>query len=584
MKKWMLKGGKADLNKISSELGIEKAIARILVNRDIKFEEMENFLYGEILHDPSKMKDMDKATKLIIESIRKKEKIRIVGDYDQDGVSSVSIMIRALKKLDAIVDYRIPDRMKDGYGINENIVEEAKKENIKLIITCDNGIAAFEAVERAKALDLNIIITDHHDIPIFLEGEKEKYMIPKADAVINPKRKDCNYPFDSLCGASVALKLCENLFKNLGKDKRELSNLYQFAAMATICDVVDLIDENRIIVKKGLKVINQTDNIGLKCLIEASNLKDKEIGVYHLGFILGPCINASGRLKTANEAVELFTTEDAIKAKKLAKTLVELNEERKELTQKGLEETVDIIKKEKLLDNNIIVVFNSNIHESIAGIIAGRIKDMYYRPTIVLTKANEEGFAKGSGRSIEEFDMFKEMSKIKDLFERFGGHPMAAGVTLKNSNIDTFRDKINENSKLTKEDLTEKIYIDINMPVDKIKLNLPKRLEILEPFGKGNRKPLFGDKRLKINRLMVLGSNYKIIKMFLVKNNIEIESIYFGDIDKFQEYLKTKYGEDELKKAMIGMKNDIEIDIIYYPSINEYKGNRNLQIVISDYR
>lgn len=583
----MLKRVKADLNGLSSNLGVDRVITKIMVNRKIPPSDMRNFLYGgeESLHSPGSMKDMDKASDIIIDAIKNKKKIRVIGDYDQDGVSSAVIMMRALRILSPDIDFRIPDRMKDGYGINIRMAEEAKDDGVDLIVTCDNGIAAFDAVERAKELGLDIIVTDHHDIPVFIEDGEEVSKIPPADAVVNPKRPDCSYPFDSLCGAAVALKLCENIYDRYGIEKRSFRDLYQFAAMATVCDVVDLVDENRIIVKMGLEILNRTENLGLRALIKAAKLEGKEIGVYHLGFILGPCINASGRLDTASEAVELFTTSNPERAKELAEHLVSLNEQRKEMTQKGLEDTIEIIESGNIVNDDVIIVYNPEIHESIAGIIAGRIKDRYYKPAVVLTKSQNEGIAKGSGRSIEEYDMFKELSKVKELFERFGGHPMAAGLSLKVENIDEFRDKINENSELTEEDLIEKIYIDEQIPVEKVSMSLPGALEILEPFGKGNRKPCFGDKGVAVNKMMVLGRDYKIIKMFLDKGNgRQIEAVYFGDIEKMQDYLINRFGDAEVEKAFSGQRNDLELDLIYYPNINEYMGNRNLQIVISDYR
>lgn len=582
-----MKGGKENLDKISEEFNIEKIIAKILINRDLKYEEIDKFLYGDKndLNNPLDMKDMDIATDIIIKKIKENKKIRIIGDYDQDGVSSTVILIKALRELSQNIDYKIPNRVIDGYGINERLVEEAKEEGVDLIITCDNGIAAFEAVDKAKEIGLDIIISDHHDIPIFIEDKEKVYRVPKADAIVNPKQVDCKYPFKNICGAVVALKICEAIYEKVGIAKEKLENLYQFAAMATICDVVDLKDENRIIVKMGLEKINNSENIGLKALIRETGLEDKKIGVYHLGFVLGPCINASGRLDTAGIAVELFTSEDIKLVEKDAKLLVSLNNKRKEMTEKGLKQTIRMIEESEIKDDNILIVYNPDIHESIAGIIAGRIKEQYYKPTIVLTSSKNEGFAKGSGRSIEEYDMFSELSRLKELFERFGGHPMAAGLTILEENIDEFRKRLNQNSKLSKQDLIEKIYIDAQMPIEGIKLNLPERLSILEPFGKANRKPTFGDKNIKVLKIAILGQNYKIVKFSLKKGqNQVLEAIYFGDIDQILDYLKKKFSEEEVEKAMNGLDNEIYLDLIYYPNINEFRGERNLQIIIQDYR
>lgn len=594
MKKWILKNKKADLESISKKYGIEKLLARILVNRDIEEDELNMFLNGTVedLHSPSLMKDMDKATDLIMESISNDEKIRIVGDYDQDGVSSTVILMKTFKKIgnsigkDLSVDFKIPDRMTDGYGINERIVEEAKNDGIDLIITCDNGIAAFEAVEKAKELGIKIIVTDHHDVPLVTDetGIKKEELI-EADAVVNPKQAECSYPFDAICGATVAFKLCLNLYKRMGQDTSDLDELYQFAAMATVCDVVDLIDENRIIVRKGLEIINETDNLGLKMLIKETKIEGKKIVPYHLGFIIGPSINASGRLETANLSVELFLTENEREASEKAGFLVSLNEDRKEMTERGIEQTIEMIENSSIKDDDIIIAYNPDIHESIAGIIAGRIKDKYYKPTVVLTNSKDEGMIKGSGRSIDDYDMFEGLSEVKSLFDRFGGHPMAAGLSLKKANLEEFREQINRNSKLTEDELTEKIYIDAHLPVEGINMALPERLEMLEPFGKANRKPSFGDKDIRVSKIMILGKNYRIIKMNLVKNGKNIcDAVYFGDIEKFQDYMIGKFGEDEVEKAFNGLQNDISLDLIYYPNINEYMGKRNLQIVISDYR
>ena len=587
MKKWMIKNKKADLEKISEKYNIEKLIARILVNRELDENEIDSFINPDIenLYDPLLMKDMSLSIDLIVDSIENNQKIRIVGDYDQDGISSTVVLMKAFKILEENIgkrieiDYEIPDRVIDGYGINNRIVEKAYSDNVDLIITCDNGISAVDPVSKAKDLGIKVIITDHHDVP-------EK--LPDADTIVNPKRMDCEYPFDLICGATVAFKLVQSLFMRLLNSEEALNKLYnllQFVAMATVCDVVDLIDENRIIVKKGLEIINSTDNIGLLSLIKESGIENKEIGAYHLGFVLGPCINATGRLGDVNSAIEMFLTDDESIASDRAKLLVSLNDKRKEMTENAIEQTTQIIENNNIAEDDIIVVYNPEIHESIAGIVAGRIKEKYYKPTFVLTKSKNLGIAKGSGRSIEEYDMFRELTKCKELLLQFGGHPMAAGLNLAEENIELLKNSLNKNSILTKDDLIEKIYIDAHLPIEGINILLPDRLQLLEPFGKGNRKPAFGDKDVKVSRIMILGKNYKIIKMNLVKNNNRLcEAIYFGDIEQFTDYLNNKFGEEQLERAFNGLVNDISLDLIYYPSINEYMGNRNLQIVISDYR
>lgn len=584
----MVRNKREDLDKIVEDHKIEKLLARIIVNRGIsEHEDIRTYLnpHRENLHSPSKMKDMDKAAEMIIDAVDRGERIRIIGDYDQDGISSTTVLLKGLGALSGKVDYRIPDRMTDGYGINVRIVEEAKSDGVDLIVTCDNGIAAFEAVDRAKELGLKIIVTDHHDIPQRLEAGELVADVPSADAVVNPKQSDCHYEFDSLCGAAIAFKLVERIYEKLGMDKGRLDGLYQFVAMATVCDVVDLVDENRIFVREGLERINGTQNIGLKSLIRRCGIEGKKIGTYHLGFVLGPCINASGRLETANIAVELFNTEDEMEAEARANVLFELNEERKQLTEKGLQETLRLIAENGWENDSVIVAYNPSIHESIAGIVAGRIKDRFYRPAIVLTDSKREGIAKGSARSIEPYDMFEELSKVKELFEAFGGHPMAAGLSLSSENIDELRERLNENAALSEEELVEKLFIDAQVPIERISMALPEKLEMLEPFGKGNSKPLFGDKNIRIKKAAILGSGYKVLKFDLAKESGEIlQGIYFGDIREMQEYIVGKYNACEWEKALKGESNEITVDLAFYPSINEYRGNRTLQIVISDYR
>lgn len=589
MQKWLLKNVKTDYKKLSNSFRVSELICKIILNRNIRDPRLiDSFINPSLkkLHNPRLMKDMELGVNIMKESICKGSKIRICGDYDQDGTSSILTLYNGLKRCGANVDYVIPHRINDGYGINKRIIEEAKADGIELIITCDNGIAAIEAVKLAKELEMKVIVTDHHDIPYVQNenGEKE-YFLPEGDAVIDPKRLDCEYPFKELCGAGVALKFIQVLYEEMNIKIEESYELLEFVAMATVCDVVDLIDENRIIVREGLKRINKTKNLGLKALIKATGIKDKVVNTYALGFVLGPCINASGRLESAEIAVELFLTKDSVKAEENANKLHNLNEERKAMTIDGFESVTKQIESSKLMHDKVLVAYEPSIHESIAGIIAGRVKDKYNKPTIVLTKSKEIGIAKGSARSIEEYNMFEELTKCKDLLSKFGGHPMAAGLSLDNSNIDKLRDKLNEKTTLTEDDIIPKIYIDAHVPLDMVSNNLPEELKILEPFGKGNRKPLFAEKGVKIKKIDILGKGYKVMKMVLVsKRGRSLTGIHFGDVDLIQEYLVEKFGQEELNNAFGGQNNNIEIDITYLPSINEYRGNKTLQIVIQNYR
>jgi len=589
LEKWYLRNVKGDLDRISKSLGISKLLSKLLLNRNItSYEIMDSFIDPSLdkLHNPELMKDMDKGIEIIVDSIEKGRNIRISGDYDQDGNSAILTLYKGLKRCGAKVDYVIPHRIIDGYGINDRIVREAKEDGIDLIITCDNGIAAFEPIKLAKDLGMKVIVTDHHDLA-YMEDEKgiKQYRLPEADAVINPKRWDCKYPFKELCGAGVAFKLIQALYTKMNIDMEESYELLEFVAMGTVCDVVDLIDENRIIVKEGLKRINNTNNLGLKALIKATGLEEKKINTYSLGFILGPCINASGRLDRADIAVELFLTEDSDKAQRYANRLHELNEERKAMTKKGYEKIVEQIENTDLKEKNVLVIYEPRVHESVAGIIAGRIKDKYYRPTIVLTNSKENGKVKGSGRSIEEYNMFEEISKHKELLLAFGGHPMAAGLSLDVSHIDEFRNRLNTQESLTEDDLTPKVYIDMHLPLDYISFSLIEELEKLEPFGKGNPKPLFGVKNVKVKRGFILGNNQNVLKLLLLTNRGRvIDGIYFGDIEQFEEKMCRKFGKDELNKMYTGIDNKIVLDMIYTPMVNEYMGNRNIQINIQNYR
>ena len=585
--RWFIKNKKMDYKYMAAKYGITELMSRLIVNRDITDDEMiRSYINPDynMLHEPRDMKDMNKAVDIIINKIKNKKKIRIIGDYDVDGVISVYILYSALKRCNADVDYEIPDRIKDGYGVNVNIIKKAHEDGIDTIITCDNGISAIEPIKIAKGKGMTVIVTDHHDIPFVEDADGNRTVIKsEADAILNPKQEDCNYKFKYLCGAGVAFKMIQVLYEELGISKEEAFKFIEFLAIATVCDVVDLIDENRVFVKKGLEKINNTTNVGLNELLIECEIQDKKIGVYHLGFIIGPCINASGRLDNAKKGVRLLLSNDEKEAVLLAKELVKLNEERKEMTANGVEEAIEIVENSSIKNDKVFVIYLPHIHESLAGIIAGRIREKYNVPTLILTKS-EDG-AKGSGRSIEEYNMFEELVKCKELLGKFGGHPMAAGFSLKEENIDAFRDKLNENTTLTEEDLFKKVTIDAVLPLDYISYELVNDLERLEPFGKANPKPLFGEKDINVIKAAILGKNRNVLKLKLkTKNGKPIDAVYFGDIEQFEEAIIEKYGKDQLMKLYDGSYNDVKLDMVFYPDINEYNGNINIQIVMQNYR
>lgn len=587
MKKWFIKNKKADYKKMSQKFGISEIICKLLVNRDIIEDDLINsFVNSDFqnLHNPRNMKDIQKAVEIIKSKIKSKKKIRIIGDYDVDGVISSYVLYQALKKCGADIDYEIPDRIKDGYGININIIEKSKKEGIDTIITCDNGISAIEPIKYAKELDMTVIVTDHHDIP-FVEDEEgnRTFIRSEADAIVNPKQKECEYKFKSLCGAGVAFKLIQVLFEEMEINKEECYKLIEFVAIATVCDVVDLLDENRIFVKYGLEMINNTNNIGLKALIKETGIENKKISAYYLGFIIGPCINASGRLDNAKKGLKLLITDNIEEANMLAKELFELNQERKDMTLRGVEKAIELVETTHIKKDKIFVIYIPDVHESLAGIVAGRIRERYNAPTIILTQS-EDG-AKGSGRSIESYNMFEELLKCKDLLSKFGGHPMAAGLSLEVDNVEPLRKRLNEITELTEEDLIPKINLDMQLPLDYINYNLIYDLEKLEPFGKGNNKPLFGEKNIKVLKGNVLGQNKNVLKLKLLsKNGNYIDGIYFGDIEEFEKIVIEKYGVDELEKLYQGSNNDIHLDMAFNPGINQYMGNTSIQLIIENFR
>lgn len=584
--KWLLRNRKVDLKAMSEKYKISQLLCKLIVNRDIIDENIINSYINPVykyLHSPKTMKDVVIAVDIIKRKIQENKKIRIIGDYDVDGIISVFILYTALKKCGANVDYEIPDRIKDGYGINENIVKVAYDEGVDTIITCDNGISAIDQIQYAKDLGLTVIVTDHHDVPFIEEDGVRTFLSSQADAIINPKQIECEYKFKSICGAGVAFKLMEALYEEIGMDKEECYKLIEFVAIATVCDVVDLIDENRIFVKNGLEMLNNSKNIGINALKKACGLEDKEITAYHLGFVIGPCLNASGRLDSAKKGLELLLMEDDEEAKNLAQEIVDLNDARKNMTKEGVDRAINIIDSTDINNDKILVVYIPDIHESLAGIVAGRVKEQYNKPTIILTKS-EEG-VKGSARSIEEYNMFEGLLACKELLDKFGGHPMAAGLSLQEDKVDELRIALNNKCELTDEDLTRKIMIDSSLPLEYLNLHLIEELNVLEPFGKGNSKPVFGVRDAKITKAMLLGKDKNVLKLkLLTNNNITIDAMIFNDLENFESKIIEKYGNEELDNLYNKSNNNISMDFTFYPSINEWNGNKSIQIVVNGIR
>lgn len=570
MEKWFLTMKKADFNSIAEKYHISPITARLIRNRDVIGDEAIDFyLNGTIadLYDGMLMQDMDKAVEILAEKIGEEKQIRIIGDYDIDGVNATYILQEGLSGLGAHVDTDIPDRIKDGYGLNIDLINRALDDGVDTIITCDNGIAAADEIAYGKKNGLTVIVTDHHEVPyVEMNGEKE-YLLPMADAVVDPHRADCGYPFKGLCGAAVAYKLIEALYNVMQRDPEDVDYLMENVAIATVGDVMDLTGENRIFVKQGLEMLKRTKNQGLKALIECTGIDVERLSAYHIGFVLGPCINASGRLDTAKRALELLNAKTRREAVMLAEDLKALNDSRKEMTEKGVEEAVQMIESTSLKDDKVLVVYLPDCHESIAGIIAGRIKERYYRPSFVLTKA-EEG-VKGSGRSIESYDMFAQMCRCRALFTKFGGHKLAAGLSLEEGNVERFRETINDLANLTEEDLQMKVSIDMLLPFPYITEQLIGELQLLEPFGKGNTKPLFAERNLRVISPRIFGKNRNVLKCRLEDaSGNQMEAVYFGDVEACLKAMETK-------RVM---------SFTYYPSVNEYMGRRTLQLTIVNYQ
>lgn len=585
--KWMVINKKEDFIKLTNEYEINPLIARLLANRGIvNKKEASLFLKGTVndLNDASLMKDMKKAVSIIKGSIEEKKKIVIYGDYDCDGVCSTTILYRTLKKLGANFDYYIPNREDEGYGMNSDRIRKLKSEGAEVILTCDNGISAMEQVEVAKELGLTVIITDHHDIP-YIEKEGNRInVVPNSDCVINPKQGNCEYPFKELCGAGVALKFSMELVNAMGRSFSEFYDLFQYAAIATICDVVELLGENRIIVKEGLKLINNTSSIGLKALIKATGLEGKEIGEYHFGFVLGPCINATGRLETADLSVELLITEDEKYAEELAKKLYDLNVERQELTFDSVESVISKVEEEIANGEKVILVYDEGIHESIAGIVAGRVRERFNLPAIVMTKGKD--MPKGSARSIEGYNMFEELNKCKEYIEKFGGHPMAAGLSVKDENISLLRKALNSKCTLSDEDIIPVIKIDSPLEIKYLDESLVEEIESLRPFGKGNGSPLFAVKNIKVSRVFFIGKEKNFMKFrFVIPGTFGyVEGLNFDKYEDFKNMFTDKYGEEKFLKLVDSGYADFNMDIIYYPTINEFNGKRNIQLNVKNFR
>lgn len=607
--KWYVAAKKADFQGIAKRFGIDPVTARIIRNRDVVGDdEIRQYLYGTRaeLGDPAQLQGGLEAASLLKQKIEAGKKIRIIGDYDIDGVNSTYILYRALTRCGAQVDYEIPDRMKDGYGLNISLLKLALEEGIDTVLTCDNGISAIAEIAYAKENGMTVIVTDHHE-PLFEEVPEEDqaetiqpqtdtarripspdgtriFRLPPADVLVNPKQPNCRYPYKKLCGAAVAWKVVCLLYRLYGMEE-EAEQFLQFVGFATVGDVMELDGENRILVKEGLKQLRITQNYGWRALIQANNLDFDTLNSYHIGFVLGPCINASGRLDTAKRSLRLLLAKDAAEAELLAARLKQLNDERKELTQAAVDLACEQIDGSTEANDRVIVVYLPDCHESIAGIVAGRIRERYGKPTFVVTNAEAEDEAKGSGRSIEAYSMFEEMVKCQDLFRKFGGHPMAAGFSLPRSRIDEMRRRLNENCTMTEEDMAEKIMVDVPMPINYIRESLVEELAVLEPFGNGNEKPLFAERHLKLLSARILGKNANVLKLQVANaTGCTMEALYFGIPDNILSYLTDKYGKNEVQKLLWGKVNQIEMDLTYYPSINEYQGRRTLQIVIKNFR
>ena len=585
--RWRLYAKKADFAAISKAYGINQVTARIMRNRGVETkEEIESYLKGDLdyISDPALMKDADKAASLLEAAIANNELIAISSDFDNDGIFSGLLLKEAIIELGGRAAIFTPNRVMEGYGVNSRIVEEANAKGASVLLTCDNGIAAFEAIEEAKKLGMTVIVTDHHEVPFEEHDGKKTYLLPKADAIVDPKQEDCAYPFKSLCGTGVAYQLMTLLFRRMKRTMSRQEIFLQYTAIATVADVMELVGENRILVRKGLSYLNHTNHIGLRALMEVCGISPEQVRAYHIGFILGPCFNAAGRLDTIVHALALLESKEYDQALTLAGELWAMNEERKELTRVGTERAVELIEHATWKDEHVYLVYIKDCHESVAGIIAGRLRERYYRPVLVFTDASEEGQIKASGRSIDDYDMFTELSAFRNLFLRFGGHKMAAGLTMEKKNLEILRDGLNARCTLTQTQLMPLVMIDAAMPLGYISEEVIADLEKLEPFGRANEKPLFAQQHLSVLRLSRIGKNRNVVKMSVMgPEGIIMDALYFGDTDVFFDFLEEEYGRDNVAAALRGMRNTIDIGVTYYPQINEFQGKRSLQIVIQNY-
>ena len=586
MERWVLLRKGADFEAIGKKYQISPRLACLIRNRDVIGEEaVDRYLNGTIsdLYDGMLMKDMDKAIDILKEKILEDKKIRVIGDYDIDGVNATYILLEGLERLGADVDSDIPDRISDGYGLNRHLVERAYEAGVDTLITCDNGIAAADEIAYGKEMGMTVIVTDHHEVPFDEQDGEKRYRIPPADAVIDPKQPDCLYPFKGLCGAAVAYKLMEALWESMGKDSADLDDLIENVAIATIGDVMDLEDENRIFVKEGLQMLRRTKNPGLKALIECTGIDKNSLNSYHIGFVLGPCINASGRLDTAKRALELLRAGTQKEADILAGDLKALNDSRKDMTEEAVKQAEEQVETTTISKDKVLVVYLPDCHESLAGIVAGRIRENYYKPVFVLTDA-EEG-VKGSGRSIDGYHMYEELNKCKELLTKFGGHRLAAGLSLPKENVGKFREMLNKNCTLTEEEMKEKVTIDMEMPFGCVTEGLVKELELLEPFGKGNTKPVFAARDVTLLGARILGKNRNVLKLQVQDvNGCRIEAMLFHHADDFLGKLEEQYGKTEVEALLKGRGRQIRISMTYYPDINEYMGKKTPQIVVTHYR
>lgn len=585
--RWRLYAKKADFAAISKAYGINQVTARIMRNRGVETkEEIESYLKGDLdyLSDPALMKDAGKAASLLEAAIVNNELIAISSDFDNDGIFSGLLLKEAIIELGGRAAIFTPNRVMEGYGVNSRIVEEANANGASVLLTCDNGIAAFEAIDEAKKLGMTVIVTDHHEVPFEEHDGKKTYLLPKADAIVDPKQEDCAYPFKSLCGTGVAYQLMTLLFRRMKRTMSRQEIFLQYTAIATVADLMELVGENRILVRKGLSYLNHTNHIGLRALMEVCGISPEQVRAYHIGFILGPCFNAAGRLDTIVHALALLESKEYDQALALAGELWAMNEERKELTRVGTERAVELIEHATWKDEHVYLVYIKDCHESVAGIIAGRLRERYYRPVLVFTDASEEGQIKASGRSIDDYDMFTELSAFRNLFLRFGGHKMAAGLTMEKKNLEILRDGLNARCTLTQTQLMPLVMIDAAMPLGYISEEVIADLEKLEPFGRANEKPLFAQQHLSVLRLSRIGKNRNVVKMSVMgPEGIIMDALYFGDTDVFFDFLEDEYGRDNVAAALRGMRNTIDIGVTYYPQINEFQGKRSLQIVIQNY-